>query len=276
MITSPQNPKIELARKLSLRKFREREGKCLLEGIRTIGEALDAGASLLYGLYAGKLTSTEAGRALYSRLVGEGVKLFPVEDQVLAWMSDTETSQGILVVAEKAEASLEEVLGGGQARPDSLILVACEIQDPGNLGTMIRTCYAGKCTGILITKGSVDPYNPKVLRSAMGAVFRVPVVELGEPEEISSALDRLKSGGVKLVAACGRAEKYCFDFDYTSPVAIMVGNEARGLARGILEQADERLAVPMPGGAESLNAAIAASIFIYEATRQRLMAARKR
>ena len=135
-----------------------------------------------------------------------------------------------------------------------------------NLGTIIRTADAVAASGIILSKGTVDSYNSKVLRSSMGSIFHLPVVEVEKTEE---AILKLKAEGIKVIATDLRAEMEHFEADYRRPLAILVGNEDRGLPENLLELADERVKIPMPGKAESLNAAMATSIILYEVLRQR-------
>lgn len=220
---------------------------------------MDAGVGICEVLVAPDLFRRPRGKLLYERLVARGAQVVGVTDEVLASVSDTKTPQGVVAVAGMPDREL--CLAG-----NPLVIVADGISDPGNLGTLVRSAAAFGLAGVVLTGGTVDVYNPKCVRATMGSVFRISVKELmGAVDAISF----LKERGLSVVASHARAGIPCHAYDFTSPSAILVGNEARGLPPEALELCDARVQVPMPGSAESLNVGVAAAILMYEAVRQR-------
>ncbi len=185
-------------------------------------------------------------------------RLFRVSDSIMEAMSDTKTSQGILAVCRMKEEGLPA---------GSLYLVLENIQDPGNLGTIFRSAEAAGADGIILNRGCVDPYSPKVVRSTMGSLFRVPFLRVSE---ISDAIERVKEEGARVLAADLGADESVYRHDLRKPSAFLIGNEANGLSPEALRLADSRMRIPMKGKIDSLNAASAATILLFEALRQRL------
>ncbi len=185
------------------------------------------------------------------------IPLVEVAPHVLEAVSEVETPQGVVAVVRHRAASLQDAL----ARRDLLLLIVDRVQDPGNLGTMIRTADAAGASAVAVTPGTVDPTNPKTARATMGSLFHLPVVEL-EAEALRAALS---ARGVRLIAADSAGTVTARAADYTRPLAVAVGNEGEGLAPAWVEAADQVVRVPLAGRAESLNAAVAAAIVLYEA-----------
>ncbi len=210
------------------------------------------------------------------------VPYYLVEPAVFARISDTQTPQGVLSVLKRPEHSLEGIIKGEivdhsslkasgdlRASKDSrvpLILVLENLQDPGNLGTILRVGEAAGVTGIIMSKGTVDIYNPKVVRSTMGSIYRMPFVTV---PDIIDTVRKIKESGIVTYAAHLQGSEIYTDYDYTSGTAFFIGNEGNGLSDEITALADKKLFIPMEGSVESLNAGIAASVLVYEAHRQR-------
>lgn len=194
----------------------------------------------------------------------EGVKYECVSDKVFKEISDTFTPQGILAVVKKYHYSFDDLMNNAKTAP--MLMVLEELQDPGNLGTILRTGEGAGITGVIMSKGCVDIYNSKVIRSTMGTVFRVPFMYTDDlPEVIQIIKERCT-----VYAAYLKGSRYKYDeCDYTKGTAFIIGNEAKGLSAEIAGLADERIIIPMQGQVESLNAAVAASILMYEGYRQR-------
>ena len=195
-----------------------------------------------------------------------GAHVHEVSEQVLRAVSDAVTPQGVVGVAELPEGTLTDLdLSAG------LILVLEQLRDPGNVGTLIRSASASGCGGVVLTTGSVDPYGPKTLRAAAGAVFRTPLVT---KVELSMALDHLREAGFTLVGADARSEDSVYELDLSVPTAVVLGNESWGLpdTSGL----DATAGIPMPGDVESLNVGVAGSLFLFEVVRQRQIASRPR
>ncbi len=186
-----------------------------------------------------------------------------VSDSVFQYLSDTKNPQGILAVVKQLHYELDDLFGD-----NPLIVVLENVQDPGNLGTILRTAEAAGVTGILMSAGCADIYNPKVTRSTMGSIFRVPFVYT---PDLTGALTKLHKRGIRLFAAHLQGSEELYSEVYTGPSAFLVGNESRGLTAETVSLADKAVRIPMSGEVESLNAAIASSIMMFEAKRQRLL-----
>lgn len=275
-VTSPRNPLIKRVRALATsRRDREAEGCSVLEGVRLAGEALRAGVSVEVVLYTDELAARrEAGRVLEG-LAAAGARRVRVPGALLARVADTATPQGLLAVFRIPRRTLAEVIvpastaGPGTApapRAPALLVAADGLQDPGNLGTLVRSAHALGATGLVATGGTADPWAPKVVRAAMGGLFRLPVAVEPEPEVVVA---RLRDAGLPIVVADARGGRLPWEVDWGRPLALVVGSEARGPSPVFRRAADETVRIPMPGGAESLNAAVAATLLLYEALRQR-------
>lgn len=187
-----------------------------------------------------------------------------VKEEVFLKMSDTLSPQGIICVVRKKHYSLRDILASCQGKP--LFLVLETLQDPGNLGTIMRTAEGAKVTAVIMSGDTVDIYNPKTVRSTMGSIFRVPFIYT---EDIKSAISELKTAGVSCYAAHLKGTDTCFKQDYRKPTAFFIGNEGNGLSEEVADLADTYIRIPMGGKLESLNAAVSAAVLMYETVRQR-------
>lgn len=185
-----------------------------------------------------------------------------VSDAVFQKISDTCTPQGILCVVEQLHYSLEQLL----QKENPLLLVLENIQDPGNLGTMLRTAEGAGVDGIIMSRDTVDVYNPKIIRATMGSIYRMPFCYV---EDLHRTLEELKAAGVCTYAAHLRGTRLHTQMSYTGKTAFLIGNEGNGLREETADLADAYIRIPMEGKVESLNAAIAAAVLMYEAKRQR-------
>jgi len=252
MITSIQNERIKYVRSLARRRVRQREGRFVVEGTRLVDEVARAGLRPALLLYTESWAATPAGQRLLSSLPPAEEGNWLVGEPVLAACADTETPQGVLAVLPFVDHD---------PRP-GLILVLDQVRDPGNLGTILRSAEAAGVGQVLLAPGTVDPYNPKVVRGAMGAHFRLPVSGLDWP----AIAARLAGRAVWLADA---AATVAYDaVDWRQPAALIVGGEAAGAGQAAEELATGRVSIPMAGGAESLNAAMAATVILFEAARQ--------
>lgn len=252
---------MQAARKLTRRAFREREQRFLIEGPVALQEALHAGTPLVE-VFVGETGSDEVVAAARDA----GAEIHEVSQSVLRAISDAVTPQGMVGVGELRQATLADLdISTG------LVLVLEQLRDPGNAGTLIRSASASGCGGVVLTTGSVDPYGPKTLRSAAGAVFRTPLVTKVELDE---TLDHLRRAGFRAIGADARSSDSVYEMDLTTPVAVVLGNEAWGLpdTSGL----DVTAGIPMPGDVESLNVGVAGSLFLFETVRQRQIASRRR
>lgn len=186
-----------------------------------------------------------------------------VDDRLFVKMCDTQTPQGILTVARMPHYTREELLEGTDV---PLLLLLEDVQDPGNVGTILRTAEAAGVSGVFLSGKCADLFQPKVIRATMGSVFRVPFrVE----QDLCGTAAWLREKGVRLYAAALEGSESFFYNAYTEPCAFLIGNEGNGLSAELLQTADQRVRIPMSGRVESLNAAVAAAVFLYEAKRQR-------
>ncbi len=196
------------------------------------------------------------------------LRALPVEtvsDSVLSAMSDTQTPQGAICLVKQYQYTAEDLLGGGQRAPLCMILE--NLQDPGNLGTIVRTAEGAGVTGILMSRDCVDIYNPKVIRSTMGSVYRMPFCYA---DDLHAVIREWKKKGVRVYAAHLKGELYHTGIDCCGPSAFLIGNEGNGLREDTAELADCLIRIPMEGKVESLNAAVASAVLMYEALRQRM------
>lgn len=256
MITSVSNNRIKEILNLKKKaKARRESGLFIIEGTRMAEETPE---HLLKDIY---VSESYLKKEIHSKLLSEHPYEI-VSDKVFSQLSDTVTPQGILCVVRQPKYTLEDMTKGEAP----LLLVLENLQDPGNLGTIVRTGEGAGVSGILLTKDAVDIYNPKVVRSTMGAIYRVPFLYM---EDIETILKQLQQKNITTYAA--HLEKSeCYDsYEYRTGTAFIIGNEGNGLSEKALEKADKRLFIPMCGQVESLNAAVAASLLVYEAARQR-------
>jgi TrmH family RNA methyltransferase len=270
MITSRDNPRVKHVKKLNRKaKSRRQEKLFVAEGERIISETP---FSLLRELYVcDTYQKQEAVNRAHSRMqekleaVMEKAKekgiLEVVTEDVFAEMSDTEHPQGVLAVIEQPSYQLKDLMTDAP-----LLMILEDIQDPGNLGTIFRTAEGAGVSGIIMSRGTVDLFSPKVVRSTMGSIYRMPFLVA---EDLPEMIRSIKGEGVRLYAAHLEGKKYHDGFAYTGPSGFMIGNEGNGLSRELTDYADDLLLIPMGGQLESLNAAMAAGILMYEANRQR-------
>jgi len=257
-ITSPDNQLLKKIRALGQRSGRQRSGLFLLEGAKLVNEAFAKDLPVRDVLVSQTFLKSGLGACQGTNITAVSV----VDDKLFKEVSGTETPEGILAVGEIPRHNLNEIVSGKAP----LVLLAVAIQDPGNLGTMIRTAHASGASGVVLSKGCVDPYNAKVVRAAAGALFSLPLVADLSAEE---AIKSLKDKGIKVVACDPAAPDPYWGLDMTGPLAIAVGNEGQGFSEAVLALADSKTQVPMQDGCESLNAAITAAIVLFSARQQR-------
>jgi RNA methyltransferase, TrmH family len=261
MITSPTNERIKDLVRLRSRRHRDRTGRFLVEGYREIGRALEASVAIerLFTCPALFLGGNEPG--LVDRARTSGAEIVEVAEAPFRKVSYRERPEGLLAEAARFDTELTGIDFGQEA----LALVAQSIEKPGNLGTMLRTAAAAGASGVVVADPTTDPFNPNVVRASLGHLFTVPLAVAGTPETIA----HLRSKGITIVATTPDASDPHYDADLTGPIALVVGSEQYGLSDEWLDAADRRVVIPMPGPADSLNAATAAAIVLFEAVRQR-------
>ena len=254
MLTSLANERVRYARSLQRERVRTRDRRFLIEGTRLVEEALRAGVRPVLAFYTQRLAASERGRALLEQLETASDAILPVTPAVMATLSETVTPQGVLAVVPMSEAPLPA---------HGLLLVLDSLRDPGNVGTILRTAWAAGAGGVVVSRGTVDPYAPKVVRSAMGAHFHLPLRAGVGAVELASMLN-----GRQAFLADQHGRPY-WQVDWRGDRALIIGGEARG-SEVAAPLAQVRVAVPMVGGVESLNAAVAAGVLLFEALRQRM------
>lgn len=267
MITSANNQQLKAVSAL-LKKSKERKEKksFVVEGPRMVVEAPAESLKAVYVSENFEINPENQAliKDLEAKCKASGAVFEVVADAVFKSVSDTQTPQGIMAVVSMPEYSLEQLLDGDKTH----LLILESIQDPGNLGTMIRTGEGAGVTGIIMNKTTVDLFNPKTIRSTMGSIYRIPYYVT---EDLSQTLNQLKGKGISLYAAHLKGEHYYTEEDYTKACGFLIGNEGNGLSDDIANQADSYIKIPMEGQVESLNAAISATLLMYEANRQRRM-----
>ncbi len=262
MITSTGNQQVKYVAQLQKKsKTRLQERVFVVEGPKMV---LETPPHLLQQIYVTEDFFREPAYRdrLRQLLKDSGCKWETVSESVLKAMSDTQTPQGILALVTRMEYSLEDLF----RKENPHILVLESIQDPGNLGTMIRTGEGAGINGILCNATTVDFFSPKVIRSTMGSLYRVPFVVT---EDLPGAIKELKKRGVRTFAAHLQGTSTYEKMDFTGPTAFFIGNEGNGLSDAIASLADSYLRIPMEGQVESLNAAVSAALLMYETHRQR-------
>ncbi|GAP21174.1 TrmH family RNA methyltransferase [Leptolinea tardivitalis] len=259
MITSKKNPRIQLIRSLLQdRKSREETHLYIIEGVRLVEEAYAKSVDISDIFYCDSLS--DRGKSLLDQFSHQNIPVEKVDEDVFLSIMDTATSQGIAAICRYSKPTLPSNL-------DFLVL-ADQLRDPGNLGTLLRTAAAAGAQAVITTHGSVDLYSPKVLRSAMGAHFHMVCMEMDWPQIMEEITPGTANGLTSYVAAAdGKAT--CWECDFTKPTLLIVGSEANGASQQAFQFADCPVSIPMPGGFESLNAAVAAGILLFEVVRQR-------
>ncbi len=259
VISSLSNPRVKQWMQLQDKKGRDKQNKYRVEGIHLVKEALQS--------------NTEIECIVYS--INEGIPLEIKEDQsrtniewiavsiaILEQCTDTVTPQGIFAVIHKSETALVDILN----QPKPLVVVLDAIQDPGNLGTIIRSADAFGATAVVIGKGSVDVLNPKTIRSTMGSLFHLPIIE----GDLQLILGEVQKRSIEIVSTGLQGKNLCYEQDFTKGIWIVIGNEAKGVSKSVSSFVEKEILIPMVGQAESLNAAMATTVLLYEASRQRL------
>ena len=265
MITSTSNQRVKRIVQLNKKAGeRKKEGVFVAEGIKMFLEAPEEYVEEVYVSenFLMSLESQEVdGKKIKEKLDAQGYEM--VSGDIFAKMSDTQAPQGILCVVRQRRYVLEDML---QEDSSPFFLVLENIQDPGNLGTILRSGEGAGAGGIVMSRDTVDIYNPKVIRATMGSVFRIPFCYV---EDLADAVGEMKRAGTEVYAAHLKGEKSYDQCDYRKASAFLIGNEGKGLTEQTSLLADVRVKIPMEGKVESLNAAVAASLLAFEAARQR-------
>lgn len=251
MINSRQNPQFKEVLKLSQRKHRRRQGLFLAEGLRLVADGISAGWQPAKLVLSPPLLTPRAQETI-------ACWDFPVielEPELMALAGDTETSQGVMAIFSLPQTKLEDIRG-------NLVLILDSVRDPGNVGTLLRSASAAGVDGVVAVSGTVDFTSPKVVRSSMGGVFRVPWVTEAEVDDVISWA---QDSGTQLLRLEPRDGTPFHKYEYSSKLALVVGSEADGISPELSMACTDILTIPMPGGNESLNAAMAATLVLYQA-----------
>lgn len=257
IIESRNNKTVKEIKSLSDKKYRDELGLFIADGLRFVNEIPN---NVIIDRII--LSETFAEKTDITRYNATAETLI-ISDKLFSEISETKNPQGIIAVCKKIQYTSKDII-----KKDGFYILAEEINDPGNLGTIIRTAHAAGANGIFLSKGSVDLYNNKVLRSTMGSIFKTPVVQNVNLDEVSKLLHK---SSIMIYAAHLKGKRNHYQADYTKGCAFLLGNEARGLSDHAVSLCDELIKIPMPGGAESLNASVAAAVLMYEAVRQKML-----
>lgn len=269
MISSVNGKQVRLVCKLDHQaKWRREMGLFVVEGVK---ETLEAPIQRIQAVYF-----TAQARQAADTLVQRGLALSAVQEvtpEVFKKMADTQTPQGILALVKIEDRSVQQLLEEKQEAKGKdqapLLLLLEDLQDPGNVGTILRMAEAAGVTGVIVSRNTADLYSPKTVRATMGAIYRVPTAQT---EDMARTVKELHARGIQTCAAWLPGSVCYTEPDYRRPTAFLIGNEGNGLKQDTADAADIRVRIPMQGKVESLNAAVAATVLAYEAARQRLQA----
>lgn len=257
VITSPSNSTIKNIKSLLYKKYREEHGQYIVEGEKTVLEALVSDSTLDMIVFSETYNHYPILQA-----VNPGIQCFRVKEQIFKQLSDTQSPQGVLAVVRQKKYDLQQAV-----RQNICFLVILDaIKDPGNLGTIIRTVDAAGGDGVVLINDCVDPYNPKAVRSTMGSILRVPIYRETKAENLLEIINR--AGHHIAVSDLGGADVFTWRGGYDK-TALVIGSESHGVSEEVRVRAHSLIRIPMMGGAESLNASVAAGILIYEIFRKR-------
>lgn len=254
IITSKDNEIVKEIKKLKDKKYRKE--KFIVEGLKMIVEAIEYNAKIELIAYREGFDIS----SIKSEINARNIKIIEISENVFNTLTEVVSSQGILAIIKKEEKSKEIDYS------QDFIIALDGIQDPGNLGTIIRTADAIDLKQIIVSKDIVDTYSPKVIRSTMGAIFRINVLEV---ENLAKELEKAKDKGFKVITTSLQTNKSIYDIDYKKSI-VVIGNEANGVSQEVREISDEMVKIPMHGKAESLNASVSAAIMMYEYVRQEM------
>ena len=258
-ITSRQNPLVKRAQRV---RNGDEPGYMFIEGARLVEEATVSGIAVEALIYTAEFGESARGRAILASPALNHCRGAMVPSQIMRAIRDVETPQGIAAIAPHPRFAIEDALAG----PLPLAVALDSLQDPGNVGTIVRAAEAAGASGVLATAATAEPYGPKALRAAMGSAFRFPIARRVRFTELASAAHERK---MRIFGTAADGDTHYTDVDWRSPALLLVGNEGGGLSKEALAIADATVAIPVAPPVESLNAAIAAAVILFEAARQR-------
>jgi TrmH family RNA methyltransferase len=265
LITSLRNPRVKYLRSLRHRKYRRREGRFLIEGIRIVEEALTCHAPLETLVYAPQLLVSDRAHDLVQQV--DPASRLALGQDAFRSLSDRDEPQGIAAVVRIEDRALSAF----PAVDDLLVVVTHQLRDPGNLGSIVRTCDAAGATGLVVIEPAADLYDPQAVRATMGSLFALPIVRLPDETELVPWYAALRVSGLPLqvVASSAHGQHSHYDVDHRRPTVLLIGGERRGLPADLLASADLSVYLPMAGRATSLNVSAATAALVYEIIRQR-------
>lgn len=263
-ISSKDNSTVKFLRSLADSKSRKKEQAFLIEGVKMVEEALRDNLGVETVVATPSLTQHH-GKGVLKLSENKGIDIIWISERLMDVLADSKTPQPVMAVVQMKRHT-EELLLNHKSR---LIVIAHQLQDPGNLGTIIRTAEAVGTSGIAITSNTVDPFNAKAVRASMNSILRLPVVLVGD---IASFIQKCRQTGFQTMATALSGNKAHFEVDLTKPTAVILGQEGTGLPASIMATIDQRVRIPMAETIDSLNVATAAAVVLYEAMRQRLHA----
>ncbi|SFM23205.1 TrmH family RNA methyltransferase [Pelosinus propionicus] len=263
IITSSQNRFIKMVASLKEKKFRDELGLFSIEGVRLVEEAAQANWPVEACIYITGAEEDQRVQAMLVLLQSKNCRIIEVSAAIYGKITEVKQPQGIMAIMKKRENRLVDCLINVQ-KP--LLVVLDEVQDPGNVGTIIRTAAAAGCTGVILTKGCADVFGAKAVRATMGSLFYIPIFEGFSHDEVVNYLNKYD---IHILATSLENSTTYFRTDFNRSVAIVFGNEGNGVSKKLTEVAKERLHIPLLGNVESLNVAASAAVILYEAVRQR-------
>lgn len=258
MISSTSNPRIKAIRKLADSKERSATNTFLAEGLRVVGQAVDSNAQIQELLYCDELLVSEYGKSLVEKLKGNPtVEVLEVSKEVFESLARKDKPQGIAAIIRQKWANLNELSGIHTG-----IWVALEaVQNPGNLGTVLRTCDAVGAKGLILLDHSTDPYDPAAIKASMGAIFTIPVFKADQPT-LQTFLRQ--NPAIFTIGTSDKAEQDCFEFNYPDPLLLLMGSEREGLSAPYQQLCQTMISIPMEGDLDSLNLSIATGVMLYQ------------
>jgi TrmH family RNA methyltransferase len=265
-ITSLQNPRVKEAVKLRDRKGREEQGRILIEGIREIGRALDAGIEITEGFVCESLCSDESAGELLKRVQQRRqIALLSVNEQVMSKLAFGDRAEGLIAIARLPQRSLDDLVGAVKKKASPFFAVVEGVEKPGNLGAILRTADAAGVSGLIVASGATDLFNPNVIRASLGAIFTVPVCAATSEETLAW----LRKQKLRIFTTRVDASLTYSEADFSAPCAVVLGSEAKGLTPQWVGSDVTPISLPMLGCVDSLNLSATAAILFYESLRQR-------
>ncbi|SHJ11657.1 TrmH family RNA methyltransferase [Lutispora thermophila] len=263
VIASCQNKIIKHCKSLQTKKYRDSTNEFLIEGIKLLKEAIESNVKLTALLYHNEAAKDRDVQSIIKMCMEKNIVIYELHEKPYMDISETKTPQGVIGIGKKIDYNVNKLLRSNRFN----IIIMEQVQDPGNVGTIIRTADAFGFDMVFLSKGCADVYSGKVIRSTMGSIFHIPIIT---DVSLESLLKKFIDLEVYTIAATPHTGLSCYDIEYGDRNAIIIGNESKGLSSNIMDMVKIKANIPMVGMAESLNAGIAAAIMMYEATRYKL------